>query len=182
MALRLETAAEAAVVVMARAGDAAAFRELVLRHQARVRDLLRRLSGNQPMGDDLAQETFVQAWKSLGSLKNPATFGAWLRQIALNVWRQEARKRQLVVLDDEEIAAQPDPATRATPDQRIDLMQALAQLRAPERMCVVLSHAEGLTHGEISALTDLPLGTVKSHVKRGGDKLKSILAIGDGDD
>lgn len=182
MALRLETAAEAAVVVLARAGDAAAFRELVLRRQARVRDFLRRLSGNHATGDDLAQETFVQAWKSLGSLKNPATFGAWLRQIALNVWRQEARKRQLVLLDDDEISAEPDPKPQIAPDQRIDLVRALAELRATERMCVVLSYAEGLTHGEISALTELPLGTVKSHVKRGGDKLRTILATGDGDD
>lgn len=179
MAARLDTAAETAVVILARTGDAAAFRELVLRRQARVRDLLRRLSGDHALADDLAQETFVQAWKSLGSLKTPAVFGAWLRQVAVNVWRQEARKRRLILADDDEISAEPDPRPVTATDDRLDLSAALATLRPVERMCVVLSYAEGLTHGEIVEATGLPLGTVKSHVKRGGDKLKSILAIGD---
>lgn len=182
MAARLDTAAETAVVVLARTGDAAAFRELVLRRQGRVRDLLRRLSGNHALGDDLAQETFVQAWKTLGSLQQPGAFGGWLRQIAVNVWRQDARKRRLILADDEELAAEADPRPVSAQDDRLDLIAALSSLRPVERLCVVLSYAEGMTHGEIVEATGLPLGTVKSHVKRGGDKLKSMLAIGDGDD
>ena len=181
MAARLDTAAETAVVILARAGDAAAFRELVLRRQGRVRDLLRRMSGDRALGDDLAQETFVQAWKSLGSLQSPALFGAWLRQIAVNVWRQEARRRRLILADEDEILGEPDPRP-FTADERLDLVAALAALRPVERLCVVLSYAEGMTHGEIVEATRLPLGTVKSHVRRGGDKLKAILAIGDGHD
>lgn len=182
MAARLDTAAESAVVLLARAGDAAAFRELVLRRQAWARDLLRRLCGDHALGEDLAQETFVQAWKSLDSLKSSAVFGAWLRQIAVNVWRQEARRRRLILADDEQISGEPDPRPAAAADDRLDLVAALATLRPVERLCVVLSFAEGMTHGQIVEVTGLPLGTVKSHVKRGGDKLKAIYAIGDSDD
>jgi len=182
VAARLDKAAESAVVVLARAGDAAAFRELVLRRQVWVRDLLRRLCGDRALGEDLAQETFVQAWKSLGALKSPGVFGPWLRQIAVNVWRQEARKRRLILADEDEILAEPDPRPAAAADDRLDLTAALAALSPVQRMCVVLSYAEGMTHGEIALATGLPLGTVKSHVKRGGDKLKTILAIGERDD
>jgi RNA polymerase sigma-70 factor, ECF subfamily len=180
VAARLDTAAETAVVILARTGDAAAFRELVRRREVRVRDLLRRLCGNHALGDDLAQETFVQAWTALGSLRNPGGFGAWLRQIAVNVWRQEARRRRLILADDEEISGEPDPRPAAAADDRLDLITALATLRPVERLCVVLFFAEGMTHGEIVEAAGLPLGTVKSYVRRGGDKLKAILAIGDG--
>lgn len=57
----------------------------------------------------------------------------------------------------------------------MDLDRALAQLEGNQKLCVVLSYAEGMSHGEISDLTGLPLGTVKSHVRRGAQKLQSLL-------
>lgn len=176
----LSAAPEADVVILAKAGDTAAFRELVLRRQSPLRDLLRKLSGDAALGDDLAQETFVQAWKSLRSLEAPGAFGGWLRRIAVNTWLAEARRARLPMGGERDLENLPDAA--ASPERRIDLLAALARLSAPERLCVVLSHAEGLTHGEIVEITGLPLGTVKSHVRRGGDKLKRILAMDGGDD
>jgi len=165
-------------------GDDGAFSELVLRRQKQVRDLMRRLCGDHALADDLAQQAFVRAWRSLGALRDPGAFGGWIKQVAVNVWIDETRRRSLAFEDDDEaLAALPDPAP--SPEQaaaRIDLERALAELRPAERLCVVLAHGEGMTHAEIAAASGLPLGTVKSHVLRGTEKLKRILARMDGDD
>jgi RNA polymerase sigma-70 factor, ECF subfamily len=58
----------------------------------------------------------------------------------------------------------------------IDLNRALASLSAPVRLCIVLSYSEGMTHSEIAELTELPLGTVKSHINRGLERLRIALA------
>ena len=63
-----------------------AFAELVRRRQATVRGLLRKLSRDAALADDLAQETFVQAWRTLAQLRNAGAFGGWLKQVAVRVW------------------------------------------------------------------------------------------------
>ncbi len=181
---RLGVALEASVVVLAMTGDDAAFSELVLRRQKQVRDLLRRLCGDHALADDLAQQTFVLAWRRLPSLREPGAFGGWLKRIAVNVWLAEARRARLPFDDDEEAFVEaPDPTV--SPERaagRIDLERALASLRPAERVCVVLAHGEGMTHPEIAESCGLPLGTVKSHVLRGTEKLKRLLAGMHGDD
>lgn len=157
-------------------GDNAAFTELVLRRQKRVRDMLRRLCGNHALADDLAQKTFVRAWRGIGALRDPGAFGGWLKRVAVNVWLAEAR-RVPVPIDDNEDAflAAADPAP--SPERGaagIDLERALARLGPAERLCIVLAHGEGMTHAEIAEATRLPLGTVKSHVLRGSEKLKRL--------
>jgi RNA polymerase sigma factor (sigma-70 family) len=179
----LGEASEIAVVVRAMTGDDGAFSELVLRRQKQVRDLMRRLCGDHSLADDLAQQAFVQAWQRLHDLRDPGAFGGWLKRVAVNVWLAEARRAQFSFDDDEEAFAEiPDPAP--SPERaagRIDLERALAGLRPAERLCVVLAHGEGLTHIEIAAAACLPVGTVKSHVLRGTEKLKQILARMNGD-
>lgn len=181
---RLENASEGSVVARAMTGDAAAFTELVLRRQKRVRDIMRRLCGDHARADDLAQQAFVQAWRSLGSLRDPDAFGGWLKRIAVNVWLDEARRAAPPVEEDEDaLLAAADPAP--SPERaagRLDLERALARLAPAERLCVVLAHGEGMTHPEIAEAANLPLGTVKSHVLRGTEKLKRIYARMDGDD
>ncbi len=175
---RLEDAPEEHVVALAMSGDDGAFNELVQRRQKRVRDMLRRLCDNHSLADDLAQQTFVQAWRGIRALRDPGAFGGWLKRVAVNVWLAETR-RVLAPIDDDEGAflAVADPAP--SPERRaggIDLERALARLGPGERLCVVLAHGEGMTHAEIAEATGLPLGTVKSHVLRGSDKLKQLYA------
>src|SRR5262249_41015547 len=75
--------------------DRAAFAELVVRHQSKVRTLLRRLArGDAALADDLAQETFVLAWRNLRAFRFEARFSTWLYRIAFNAWRSDARKRR----------------------------------------------------------------------------------------
>lgn len=168
----LAQAAEATVVALAAAGNDEAFDELVRRRQAWLRGLMRRLCGNAALADDLAQQAFLQAWQSLASLRVPAAFGGWLRQLALNVWLAEARRAALPLADI-------DLPDQAAPEVDIGLQQdldaALSRLKPDERICVVLAYAEGLTHGEIATATGLPLGTVKSHVLRGATRLRGWL-------
>ncbi|MGC1730775.1 MAG: sigma factor-like helix-turn-helix DNA-binding protein, partial [Steroidobacteraceae bacterium] len=72
---------------------------------------------------------------------------------------------------------EPDHAAAFVPasSERLDLDRALAQLSPAERLCIVLAYSEGMSHGEISAATALPLGTVKSHVRRGAERLRGLL-------
>jgi len=166
-------AAEGIVVALAAAGDEEAFAELVRRRQSFVRQLLRRLTRNAAEADDLAQQVFVQAWQSLRTLREPAAFGGWLRRLAVNAFLQYARSRRMeLTLDD---APEPE-APSATTTERLDLDNALSQLPAGMRLCVVLAYGEGMSHGEIAATTGLPLGTVKSHILRGAVRLRALLS------
>lgn len=170
-----DSSRESALVALAAGGDDEAFGMLVRLRQASVRGLLRRWSQDPRLADDLAQETFIQAWKHLARLRSPGAFGGWLRQIALNVWLQHARKARIPMDEnyDEEILPDGD---QTNPGVAMDLERALATLRPPERLCVVLGHAEGMSHAEIARATGMALGTVKSHIARGTDKLRALLA------
>jgi RNA polymerase sigma-70 factor (ECF subfamily) len=159
-------------------GDDVAFGELVRRRQKRVRDMLRRLCGNHALADDLAQKTFVQAWRGIRALRDPGAFGGWLKRVAVNAWLAESRRVPAPIDDDPDaflVAADPAPSPERGAGG-IDLERALARLGPAERLCVVLAHGEGMTHAEIAEATGLPLGTVKSHVLRGSDKLRRIYS------
>jgi RNA polymerase sigma-70 factor (ECF subfamily) len=173
----LGAAGEAAVVVLAMNGDAGAYGELVRRRQIAIRNLLRRLTRDRALADDLAQQTFVQGWKSIGQLKSPAAFGAWLRKLAVNGWGQHVRRmKHEVALDEESHFDAPIPAVA----ERMDLDAALGRLPLDVRVCIVLAYSEGMSHAEISEAASIALGTVKSHIARGTIRLREFLhAYGD---
>jgi RNA polymerase sigma factor (sigma-70 family) len=174
----LGEASEAIVVVLAMNGDDAAYGELVRRKQGAIRNLLRQLSRDPALADDLAQLAFVQAWRSIRSLKSPSAFGAWLRKLAVNCWLQQVRVRRRDVELDEQLLLE-IPASAAVAE-RLDLDAALATLPPYARLCVVLAYSEGMSHAEVSDNTGLPLGTVKSHIVRGAARLRELLqAYGD---
>lgn len=158
-------------------GDQHAFGELVRRHQSPVRGLLRQLvRADVELADDLAQETFIRAYKHIRSFRGDAKFSTWLYRIAYNAFREEARRRkELVGIDEAQLAQEADPQT-VDPALRHDLMSALAQLPLHERSAIVLCCQNGLSHDEASRVLDIPLGTVKTNVLRGREKLKKMLA------
>jgi len=158
-------------------GDPHAFGELVRRHQSPVRGLLRQLvRADVELADDLAQETFIRAYKNIRSFRGEAKFSTWLYRIAYNVFREHARKRkELVGIDEERLQAEADPQT-VDPALRHDLMNALANLPLHERTAVTLCCQNGLSHDEAARVLDIPLGTVKTNVLRGREKLKKMLA------
>jgi RNA polymerase sigma factor (sigma-70 family) len=165
---------EALIVALARTGDQDAFAELVRRRQVWIRNLMRRCCGDVTLADDLAQQVFLQAWKDVRRLRNPRKFGPWLKKLAVNVWLQHLRKNDALHNTDEHDDSV--SSVQNTPAVAMDLNRALDALSSPERLCIVLSYHEGMTHGEIAELTDFPLGTVKSHVRRGSQHLQQLLS------
>jgi RNA polymerase sigma factor (sigma-70 family) len=157
--------------------DQHAFGELVRRHQSAVRGLLRQLTRTDvALADDLAQETFLRAYKHIRSFRGEARFSTWLYRIAYNCFREDARRRkELVGINEEQWQAREDPQT-VDPALRHDLMQALNLLPLPERTAVILCCQNGLSHDEAARVLEIPLGTVKTNVLRGREKLKRTLA------
>lgn len=175
--LNLAQATEAALIIAAQARDQAAFGELVKRRQGWARALLRRMCNSHAEADDLAQEAFIKAWDRLKDLETPAAFPGWFRRIAVTTFLMAKRKQRAVFeeIDDASPIASEDSNPEAAAGAKIDLEKALARLSDAERLCVTLNHGEGLSHGEIVDITGLPLGTVKSHVLRGTEKLRRLL-------
>lgn len=175
--INLAQAAEAALIVAAQARDQAAFGELVRRRQGWARALLRRMCSNAAEADDLAQEAFIKAWERIRDLETPAAFPGWFRRIAVTTFLMAKRRQKAVFeeIDDASPIASDDSTPEAAAGAKIDLERALARLSDAERLCVTLNHGEGLSHSEIVEMTGLPLGTVKSHVLRGTEKLRRML-------
>jgi RNA polymerase sigma-70 factor (ECF subfamily) len=157
--------------------DQHAFSELVRRHQSSVRGLLRQLTRTDlALADDLAQDAFLRAYKHIRSFRGEARFSTWLYRIAYNVFREDARRRkELVGIDEEQLQSAQDPQT-VDAGLRHDLMHALNLLPLHERTAVLLCCQNGLSHDEASRVLDIPLGTVKTNVLRGREKLKRTLA------
>ena len=168
------------LVALGAAGDRAAFGELVRRHGGAVRGLLRRMGADGATGDDIAQDAFLAAFEQIAEFRGEGAFRAWVCRIAARLyvkrWRRQARADLLAEAAELEAA---DLATSgAGADAKIDLDEAMKSLSAAERVCVSLCYGAGLSHTEAAAALNAPLGTVKSHVKRGLDKLRSRLAPG----
>ncbi len=157
--------------------DHHAFAELVRNHQSAVRGLLRQLTRTDlALADDLAQETFLRAYKNIRSFRGEAKFSTWLYRIAYNCFREDARKRkELVGIDESLLEAEQDPQT-IDPALKHDLMHALQLLPLHERSAILLCCQNGLSHDEAARVLEIPLGTVKTNVLRGREKLKKTLA------
>ena len=141
---------------------------------------MRRCCGDAALADDLAQQAFLQAWRKISRLKEPDRFGAWLKRLAINVWLQHARRHDVLEGAIEvEGSSSPKLSTRDLTATGLDLDRALATLPVHVRACIVLSYHEGMTHDEISELLTLPLGTVKSHIRRGAERLRELLSVYD---
>lgn len=176
--INLAQAAEAALIVAAQGRDQAAYGELVKRRQGWARALLRRMcGGNAAEADDLAQDAFLRAWERLRDLETPAAFSGWFRRIAVTTFLMAKRRQKAIFeeIDDANPVASEESSPESAARAKIDLEKALARLSDAERLCVTLNHGEGLSHSEIVEMTGLPLGTVKSHVLRGTEKLRRVL-------
>jgi RNA polymerase sigma-70 factor (ECF subfamily) len=151
------------------------FEALVREHQSRVRQQLRRLTrGDVGLADDLAQETFVQAWRHIGSYRGEARLSTWLHRIALNTWlmhRRSAREAEPLETD---AVGSVDPSAATL--RRIDVERALQALPEAERLALIHCFQLDLSHAEAADVLGWPLGTLKSHVARGKARLRERLA------
>lgn len=171
--------AEAAWVQRAQTGSADAFGRLVQMHQQGLRAFLRRLCGNAADADDLAQDSFVFAWEHIGRFQPGRPFRPWLFGIAWRKYRE--RKRGWLRLVKRESAAAADETGFAPdPGLKLDLVKATESLPVEQRAAVLLCLGAEFTHVEAAEALALPLGTVKSHVTRGREKLATMLGGSDG--
>ena len=138
--------------------------------------LLRRLTGgDEAWADDLAQETFLRAYRGLGRYRGDSKFSSWLYRIATNVYLSDRRKRRPEPSEAVESAAAAEPAVDGRSAFRHDLERAMSALPEQERVAIALAYAEEATHEDIALTMGLPLGTVKSAILRGKEKLRRSL-------
>jgi len=173
------------LVKAAAAGSREAFDELVRRHHAAMVTLARVLTGGREDADDLAQEVFVRAWRSLRGFRGDSAFRTWLHRVAINVVRtsqaKQGRLRRLFVSRREhddapfDIAAGGEPID-ATLARRQVIDRALAALPDELRLPVTLRDVQGLDYKEIATLLDVPIGTVESRIFRARQRLRPLLA------
>jgi RNA polymerase sigma factor (sigma-70 family) len=164
--------------------DRHAFGELVRRHQSTVRASLRKLTGgNQALADDLAQETFLLAYRNLRSFRQEAKFSTWLYRIAYNAFLADARKmKELPLPEDTDADDRVEiDHTDATPIARsaalkLDLERAMSVLSDAERAAIVQCYHNDLSHEEAAYVLGCPVGTVKTHILRAKQKLKARLS------
>jgi len=158
--------------------DNDAFSTLVKMHQGRVRAFLVRLCKQYDVADDLAQETFINAFRKLSSYKGTGSFLGWLYRIAYHCFLQHRRSvnRRLEVTDDYigQLEVLSDRYDSISTEQ-MDMEQALAQLKPDETATITLCHSYGFSHQEVSDILKMPLGSVKSNISRGKTKLRGIL-------
>ena len=159
--------------------DRGAFGELVLRHQSCVRCFLRKLlRGDAAAADDLAQQTFITAFKNLARFRGQASFRTWLLGIAHNEFRNEKRKRQEIPygLQSADTATMIAPSGFSDGELSHALGNALQKLDIEEALALHLCYQTGLTHIEAAAVLGVPIGTLKTHVLRGKEQLRRLLA------
>ena len=164
---------------LAAAGDRRAFGELVRRHASGVRSLLRRMGAQPSEADDVAQDAFLAAFVSVSGFRGEGAFAGWVKKIAARLYlRRLKREKRLADLAADSAAQEvAQPASDAA--TRMALDDALNALLPAERMSVSLCYGAGLSHAEAAEALNLPLGTIKSHVKRGLEKLRIRLATTD---
>ncbi|MEM7430861.1 MAG: RNA polymerase sigma factor [Pseudomonadota bacterium] len=164
------------------ANDTAAFGELIRRHQSQIRNFLRKLSGDESLADDLAQDCFLHAWNKLRGYSGRGSFIGWLLKIAYTTFLQSKRrsKRYGEILEEVGHVAEITSTRYTQSNEEVsDLERLLAILSEEERAVVVMSYACGLSHREISEATGMPTGTVKSIIHRSKEKIRTRFDIKD---
>jgi RNA polymerase sigma-70 factor (ECF subfamily) len=154
-------------------GDVAAFAELVRLHQGKLRAFLRRMArGNHALADDLAQDSFLEAYRKIGQFRGEGTYASWLYQIGYSRYLMHARKHKLEPLDE---AFEPAHDAETALLAKLDLEAALARIHPARRAALTLCFAEGYSHEEAANIMAIPLGTLKSHVARGREEVRAML-------
>ena len=160
--------------------DEPAFAALLLRHETRGLQQLKRLSRDAALAEDLCQETFLRAWNNMHSFKGTGRFGAWLAKLAhrsfLMHYRYQKRRPATAVAD---VETHPEVANGTVDhqDETPDLEKLLAVVDPEDRRLLALAYAQGLSTGEISEVTGMPPGTVKSQIHRAKLKIRSHFRI-----
>lgn len=157
--------------------DDVAFAELVRRHQAKLRAFLLRLAGDASAVDDIAQMSLIKAHRAIGEFRGGASFRSWLFAIAYREFLQQKRRDAAVSRINAAAAAmEVENAAPSTDEMSLDIKDALSRLADNERAALLLCDAVGFTHPEAAAALGAPLGSVKSWILRGREKMRNMLS------
>ena len=170
--MTLESADERTIIERVLGGDTNSFNLLVWQWEKPIYNYIYRMVRDPDVAMDLCQDSFMKAFRELGTLKDRDRFSAWLYRIAHNVCYSRFRKNQGKVF------VELDPnvgASRMPIENRLAVEKALSELPDDQREVVVLKVYKGLKFDEIAAVQDAPVSTVKSRLYMGFDKLKAVL-------
>ena len=178
-----EEVSNSELVKKSQLGDKSAFEELVKRHQDLVFSLSFKLTGNRELATDVAQESFIRAWKAIEKFRGDSTFGTWIYRITVNTaWtlRKKAKKHYSLNIEDTQepvvIDEKKDPELVAiNSDLSVVLRKALNQIPLEQRIIVELKNIEGRSHKEIADYLDISVTAAKVRLHRAHQKLRNIL-------
>jgi RNA polymerase sigma-70 factor (ECF subfamily) len=165
-----------ALLERARAGDADAFAELVRAHQGSVFSIGYRMLNRRDAAEDLAQDVFLQLYRKLEHIESLEHLGFWLRRVAANLaidWLRRLPHTTTQPLDDG--AAVAAPHREEDPLMSRELERLLGELTPSARAVMLLRYQEDLDLAEVGAALDMPVNTVKSHIKRSLTQLRSRM-------
>lgn len=160
--------------------DTSAFGELIRRHQSQVRNFLRKLTRDDALADDLAQDCFLHVWDKIHTFSGTGSFIGWMMKIAYTTFLQSKRKSRRYLEIVEQAGREADLAPTAlqgSADTELDLETLMAALNEQERVIMIFSYACGLSHREISEATEMPAGTVKSIIHRAKEKIRTQFEL-----
>ncbi len=176
------------VVRRAQAGEPEALRELIAGHQTYVYSICRGLMRNEADAADMTQDAFVRVLRSLHTYRGETKFSTWLYRLVTNVCLDELRRRGVpaIALDAVEEGAAPiDPADpdpwvqperwASAAEDSVELQRALAELSTPQRLALTLFYFDDLRYEDIAQVMNVPLNTVKSHIRRAKERLADLL-------
>ena len=183
---------EQKLVTRAKAGDDEAFAQLMRDNERRIYNLTLRMTGNPEDAMDLAQETFLNAWRGLKFFKGDSAFSTWVYRLASNACidhlRRQKRRQDIsapMPVNEEDDSVPDIPDERFQPEQELErqeLRRAVAagldQLSDEHRQVLVMREINGLSYQEIGDILDLETGTVKSRIARARNSLRKILVEG----
>lgn len=169
-------------------GDADVYEKIIQKYQSKVFGLIYNMTKNQNEIEDLAQEVFIKIYKNLGKFKGESSLYTWIYKITVNLCLDEMKKRKNVIYLDEKIEVDDGEVNRELPSEdksqeklyeekelQEKLHNCINKLPEKQRVMIVLRDIKGFSYEEISKITDVKLGTVKSQINRARLKLKELL-------
>jgi RNA polymerase sigma-70 factor (ECF subfamily) len=185
-----------ALVKRAQAGDGEALSALVESQQTYVYSIAMSLMHNPTDAADMTQEAFIRLMRSLGTYRGETKFTTWLYRLVTNICLDGLRRRGRMVesLDEPASSAAGDDAQTTgerladadrwtQPEQEVELRESAAEVRealvglpAPQRLALTLHYFQDLRYEDIAEVMGLPLNTVKSHIRRGKERLALVLS------
>ena len=176
---------EKALVSQAAQGDAAAFEELMRQHEGRIYAVALRMCGNREDAQDCSQEAMIRIFRALKNFKGQSSFATWVYRITTNTCLDELRRRKIRSASslDSLLDSGWSPADEGEgpegysmrSEQRHSLQKAIQSLPVDMRTAIVLRDIQGFSYDQIATMLDANVGTIKSRISRGREKLRTIL-------